>query len=84
MLQFIMGRSGSGKTFYLTEQICKAVESGQASSVLFLVPEQQSFEMEKTMLNLLGPKDCRRVEVLSFSRLTDFVSAAAGGRRAGC
>ena len=62
MLQFIMGRSGSGKTFYLTEQIRKAVESGQASSVLFLVPEQQSFEMEKTMLNLLGPKDCRRPE----------------------
>lgn len=79
MLQFIMGRSGSGKTFYLTEQIRKAVESGQASSVLFLVPEQQSFEMEKTMLNLLGPKDCRRVEVLSFSRLTDFVFRSRGG-----
>lgn len=79
MLQFIMGRSGSGKTCYLTGQIRKEVESGQASPILFLVPEQQSFEMEKTMLNLLGPKDCRRVEVLSFSRLTDFVFRSRGG-----
>lgn len=79
MLQFIIGRSGSGKTSYLINQIRRAVESVQASPILFLVPEQQSFEMEKTMLNLLGPKDCRKVEVLSFSRLTDFVFRRRGG-----
>lgn len=79
MLQFIMGRSGSGKTSYLIEQIRRGAESEEASPILFLVPEQQSFEMEKTMLNLLGPKDCRKVEVLSFSRLSDYVFRCRGG-----
>lgn len=79
MLQFIMGRSGSGKTAYIKEKICSLIKTERDTPVLFLVPEQQSFEMERAMLDLLGPKDCRRVEVLSFSRLIDFVFRQRGG-----
>lgn len=79
MLQFVMGRSGSGKTTYIKEQICSLIKKEKETPVIFLVPEQQSFEMERSMLDLLGPKDCRRVEVLSFSRLTDFVFRQRGG-----
>lgn len=79
MLQFIMGRSGSGKTAYIKEQICSLIKKERETPVIFLVPEQQSFEMERAMLDLLGPKDCRRVEVLSFSRLIDFVFRQRGG-----
>lgn len=79
MLQFVVGRSGAGKTAYLKQKLCTLVTKEQADKLLFLVPEQLSFETEKDMLSRLGAKECRKVEVLSFTRLADFVYRQTGG-----
>lgn len=78
MLQLILGRAGSGKTGWLRDEIAEKVRSGEESLIL-LVPEQVSFQNERALLGLLGPALARRVEVLSFTRLTDRIQREAGG-----
>ena len=68
MLYFIKGRAGSGKTRNLHEKIVKLLKDGK-SKPLLVIPEQFSFETERAMLKLLGAKDRKRLDVLSFSRL---------------
>lgn len=73
MLHFILGRAGTGKTRLVYDTIAHL--PAQAQPVL-LVPEQYSFESERTMLTL--PEE-KRAEVLSFSRLCDRVFKLYGG-----
>lgn len=77
MLQFIIGRASSGKTYTVTEKIAECVDMGV--SPILLVPEQFSFESEKLVLKRLGDSDAQKVSVLSFSRLCDEVECANGG-----
>ena len=69
MLHLILGRSGSGKTQYIRSLLRDLAKQG-ARDMILLVPEQFSFESERSMLELLGPRDgtCG-LEILSFSRL---------------
>ncbi len=74
MLHFILGRSGSGKTYFVREQLCELARNPKLESrLLLLVPEQYSFESERAMLQKLGPKDVQRVEILSFQRLSEVI-----------
>ncbi len=79
MLRFVLGRSGFGKTEYLRRMIADAARSGK-DNLLYIVPDQISFETETAFLDLLGPADSRRVLVLGFSRLCDYVFEATGNR----
>ena len=72
MFHLITGRSGSGKTEYLRKVLAEKAEAGNARLIL-LVPEQFSFDSERGMLEKLGNKKAQQIQVLSFSRLTDFV-----------
>ncbi len=67
MLRLITGRSGSGKTTYIHENIKEKV--AQDKSVVLIVPEQFSFFSEKMMVELLGAYGADKVEVVSFSFL---------------
>ena len=78
MLQLILGTSGSGKTHKIRELLREDVLQKNKKIVL-LVPEQNSFENEKAMLNLLGAKDMNKIEILSFTRLADWVFRKVGG-----
>ena len=78
MLHLILGRSGSGKTQYIRSLLRDLAKQG-ARDMILLVPEQFSFESERSMLELLGPRDAQRVEILSFSRLVDAVFRVYGG-----
>ena len=71
MFHLITGRSGSGKTEYLRKVLAEKAEAG--NDRLILVPEQFSFDSERGMLEKLGNKKAQQIQVLSFSRLTDFV-----------
>ncbi len=73
MINFILGRSGSGKSKRLREILLHEISLG-SNKIIFIVPEQSSFENEKTLLNFLGNKNFSKIKVLSFSRLFDFVS----------
>ena len=68
MLHFIKGRAGSGKTAKMRQIISQMAENG-SSRPLLLVPEQFSFESERIMLQLLGPKNLKNVEIFSFPRM---------------
>lgn len=71
MLQFILGKSGSGKTTFINNKISELVNSGE--NVILLVPDQSSFETEKTFLDLLGAKKSKKVKIFGFSRLCRYV-----------
>lgn len=76
MMNFILGRSGSGKTAYIIEEIRKSVASGKRC--LLLVPEQQTF-ISESMLADLPPSSALCFEVVTFSRLCTKVFAEYGG-----
>ena len=68
MLHLIKGRAGSGKTAKMREIISLMAENG-SSRPLLLVPEQFSFETERIMLELLGPKNLKKIDIFSFPRM---------------
>ncbi|MBR5451955.1 MAG: PD-(D/E)XK nuclease family protein [Clostridia bacterium] len=78
MLKFVLGTAGSGKTYNLISQMDKLAESGD-KDILFIVPEQASFECEKELLRILGTKKANRVSVLSFTRLCSTILSDLGG-----
>jgi len=77
MLQFILGRASSGKTYTVTQKIAECIAQGE--SPVLLVPEQFSFESEKNILHAVGDGAAQKVSVISFSRLCDEVERMAGG-----
>lgn len=78
MLRFLLGRSGSGKTHLVDRMLKKMAESGH-KRLLLLIPEQCSFERERSLLQLLGDQLFQTVEIMSFSRLPDLVFRQLGG-----
>ncbi len=78
MLQFILGRAGSGKTEYLRRMLAEKSRAGKRGLIM-LVPEQYSFETEKAMLRLCGAEGANRIQVYSFTRLAEAVFRREGG-----
>lgn len=77
MLQFILGKSGSGKTTKAVNILAKKCLNGE-KKLLMLVPDQSSFETETAFLDILGPKLSRDVLVFGFSRLCNYVFDKTG------
>ena len=78
MLSLILGRSGSGKTEYVRNLLGEQAKQGN-DKLLLIVPEQFSYSSERALLEKYGSIDAQRIEVLSFSRLVDFVNRNVGG-----
>ena len=76
MLNFLLGRSGSGKTKYILSEIEKRVNAGKKTYLL--VPEQQVY-ISECMLADLHPSSALCFEVISFSRLCELVFSRLGG-----
>ena len=81
MLRLILGRSGCGKTEYLKTLFADLAQKGE-DKLLFLVPDQITFETEADFLDRLGPALSRNILVLGFSRLCDYVFEQTGHRYA--
>ena len=79
MLRFVLGRSGYGKSEYLRRKFAELAKAGE-EKLLFIVPDQISFETEAAFLDLLGPSLSRNILVLGFSRLCDYVFEKTGNR----
>ena len=77
MLQFILGRAATGRTYYIMEKIKEDIKNNKR--IVLLIPEQFSFECEKAILRSFGDESATNVEVLSFSRICDEVNRLAGG-----
>ena len=78
MLRFILGKSGSGKTEYIYEQIAEKTDNGE-ENIVMLIPDQSSFETEKALLQRLGANKAKKVNVFGFNRLCDFVFEKTSG-----
>ncbi len=78
MLYLIEGRSGSGKTQWIHEKLMEKVQRGDTKN-LILVPEQYTFETERTLLRRLGEQAFSKIQVTSFTRLSELVFRQTGG-----
>lgn len=79
MLQLILGRAQSGKTYSIMCKIKELLESGR-QDIILLVPEQFSFESEKALLSMLGASVSSKVNVAGFTRLCDYIGDELGGK----
>lgn len=80
MLRLILGRSGYGKTYRIQQELVSlARQDGPHPPLLLIVPEQFSFESERALLEMLGPRLANRIQVLSFTRLAQTVGREVGG-----
>lgn len=77
MLNFIVGVKNSGKTKKAHEILGKSISKG--TEAMIIVPKQFTFETDKGLLSLLGPKTACEIEVLSFSRLCHVAVSTYGG-----
>lgn len=78
MLNFVLGRSGYGKTEYCFKEIEKLAKGG-CGNILLITPEQYNFTAEKRLLKLLGEQGVSAVENSSFSRLYNEAVRLYGG-----
>ena len=78
---FILGRSGTGKTSRCIRAITEALlDETLATNLIFLVPEQATYQAEKAILNSPGVQAFTKLSVLSFSRL-QFMLLGRGGAK---
>jgi ATP-dependent helicase/nuclease subunit B len=68
-VQFILGRSGTGKTSYCVRAIVDALLEPSEQPLLFLVPEQATYQAERAILADKRISGYHRLHILSFDRL---------------
>ncbi|QJD83656.1 helicase-exonuclease AddAB subunit AddB [Cohnella herbarum] len=79
-LRLITGRSGSGKTQLILNEIRSKLQSDPLGTpLILLVPEQATFQMEYAMVTTPGLPGFLRAQVLSFRRLAFRVMQETGG-----
>ncbi|MCG1020042.1 helicase-exonuclease AddAB subunit AddB [Sutcliffiella horikoshii] len=77
---FLLGRTGSGKTTWFNEKILhKLKENPQGPPVLYLVPEQMTFQSEYRIIQSPDVKGMIRAQVFSFTRLAWRILQEVGG-----
>ncbi len=79
MLQLITGGARTGKSYRMYAEIAETVRKGE-KDVFLIVPEQFTFETEKTILKMLSNSLAARVNVMSFKSLAAFVRRQMGSR----
>ncbi|MZP31006.1 helicase-exonuclease AddAB subunit AddB [Heliobacterium undosum] len=79
-LRFILGRAGTGKSGACLDEIARELErSPQGPALLFLVPEQATFQTERALATMPGLEGAIRAQVFSFRRLAYRVLQEVGG-----
>ena len=78
MLRFVTGGAGFGKSTYLIQRAAELAEKSQ--KVIFIVPEQYSFESDKKLYKALGSAKFNSILSLSFTSLAKEIFERFGGR----
>jgi ATP-dependent helicase/nuclease subunit B len=79
-IRFLIGRTGSGKTTWCNEQILQKLrENPQGTPIVYLVPEQMTFQSEYRIVQSPGLHGMIRAQVFSFTRLAWRVLQEVGG-----
>ncbi len=78
MLNFILGRSKSGKSHHIMDSI-KQICSNSDKRIFLIVPDQYTFEMEQKYLEYVGAKRLKNVNIMGFSRIAHHIFKMYGG-----
>lgn len=78
-LRVVYGRAGSGKTHFFLNEIRARIKDGATNPLVFLVPEQFSFQAEKSLISAIGTGGIIKTEVLSFQRMAYRIFNEEGG-----
>ena len=69
-LQFILGASGSGKSYYMYNRIIKESIDNPDINYILLVPEQYSLALQRKMVMLHPAGGSMNIDVIGFNRLS--------------
>ena len=78
-IRYILGRSGSGKSHRVLQEIQQSLLDGGEEQLILLVPEQFTLQSERDLIQKLQLPGIMRVEVLSFTRVARRVFNEVGG-----
>lgn len=78
-IRYIIGRSGSGKTRRVLDEIKYRLKEGDNHRLILIVPEQFTLQAEADLIDKNDLEGIMRIEVLSFQRLCYKVLTEAGG-----
>ena len=81
-VQFILGRSGTGKTSYCIKAIVDTLLKDDEQPLILLVPEQATYQAERAILADKRVAGYNRLNVLSFDRLQFLLSGRETARPA--
>ena len=82
MLHLVLGPVHSGKSRYLESVASSLLE--KEKQIYYIVPEQLSYETEKSFLDTFGVSKANRIKILTFTKLCEEISAKIGGSQAEC
>ena len=68
-VQFILGRSGTGKTDLCIKSVAQSLQEDSACPLILLVPEQATYQAERAILAQKNIPGYSRLHILSFDRL---------------
>ncbi len=68
-IQFILGGSGRGKSYYVNHMISKMAQEEPETQFIMLVPEQFTMQTQKDMVNISACHGIMNIDVQSFIRL---------------
>lgn len=68
-LRFVTGGSGSGRSTFLFEEVIKEAIARPDMTFIVIVPEQNTMQTQKLLVNLHPRRGIMNIEVLSFERL---------------
>lgn len=80
-LQFVMGNSGSGKSYYLYSEIVKQSIEHPEKNYIILVPEQFTMQTQKDLCEAHPRGGIMNIDVLSFDRLAQRIFDEVGCKR---
>ncbi|QQZ08262.1 helicase-exonuclease AddAB subunit AddB [Heyndrickxia vini] len=79
-VRFVIGRSGTGKTRFINNEIrTKLMDEPNGSPIIYLVPDQMTFLSEYSLIKTPGLGGMIRAQVFSFSRLAWRILQETGG-----
>lgn len=78
MIHYICGISGTGKSGFIIDDICRCTEKN--IEPLIIIPDQFSFEYDKKLYSALGVEKYNMTDALTFSRLSDIIFRKYGGK----
>lgn len=69
MLQYILGSSGSGKSYYIYNKILLEAKENRDKNYIVIVPEQYTMATQRALVSMSENKSIMNIDVLSFERL---------------